>query len=140
MTTSLRLRIFIKLRATLLDVSSAFGTIDHYILFERLSAWFGITSAALSWIKSYLLNRSFCVNIENTKSSLFQLLYGAPQGSVLRPFLFILYTTRLSAVITNPSANHHLYANDTRLILSFPSADFACNISLLELTISNVYN
>ena len=125
---------------TLLDLSAAFDTIDHSILLERLFSWFGITSTALSWIKSYLLNRSFYVNIENTKSSLFQLLYGVPQGSVLGPLLFILYTTPLSTVISNSSANHHLYADDTQLFLSFSAADFAYNISHLEHTISNVYN
>jgi len=65
---------------TLLDFSAAFVTIDHSILLERLSSWFGISSTALSWIKSYILNRSFYVNIENSKSSIiFQLLYGVPK-------------------------------------------------------------
>jgi len=63
----------------------------------------------LSWIKCYLLNRSFYVNIETSKSSVFQLLYGVPQGSVLGPILIILYTTFLSTVISNSGANHHLY-------------------------------
>jgi len=48
-------------------LSVAFDTIDHSILLERLSFWFGISSTALSWIKSYLLNRSFYVNIQNSK-------------------------------------------------------------------------
>jgi len=95
---------------TLLDLSATFDTIDPSILLERLSSWVGISSTALSWIKSYLLNRSFYVNIENSKSSAFQLLYGVPQGFVLGPLLFILYTTPLST-------NHQLYADDTQLLL-----------------------
>jgi len=84
---------------TLLDLPAAFDTIDHSILLERLSFWFGISSTALYWIKSYLLKRSLYVNIQNSKSSFFQLLYGVPQGSVLCPLLFILYTTSLSTEV-----------------------------------------
>jgi len=102
---------------TLLDLAAAFDTIDLSILFERLSSCFGISSTALSWIKSYFLNHSFYVNIDNSKSSVFQLLYGVPQGSVLGPLLFILYTTLLSTVISNSTANHQLYADDTQLLL-----------------------
>jgi hypothetical protein len=57
--------------------------------------------------------------------------------------LFSLSYTPLLSVYTvtsNCSANHRLYADDTQLFLSFSAADFAYNISLLELTISNVYD
>ena len=76
----------------LLDLSAAFDTIDHSILIHRLTSWFGINGSVLSWLKSYVLsNRSFYVNLTGTKSSIFQLLYGVPQGTVLGPLLFILY-------------------------------------------------
>ena len=104
---------------TLVDLSAAFDTIDHTILFERFSAWFAITSFALSWVKSYVLNRSFYVSIEDSVSSVYQILYGIPQGSVLCRRLFILYTIPLSTVLSNSSANHYLYADDTQLYLSF---------------------
>jgi len=52
---------------TLLDLSAALDAIDDSILLERLSTWLDISTSAFSWIKSYSLNRSFYVNIENSK-------------------------------------------------------------------------
>ena len=54
---------------TLLDLSAAFDATDHTILFDHLSFWFGITSTALFWVESYLLNRSFYVTIDSSVSS-----------------------------------------------------------------------
>src|SRR5664279_3817804 len=87
----------------LLDFSAAFDTIDHYILLERLSSWFGLNGTVLTWIKSYLTSRSFKVCLNGVDSSLFQLIYGVPQGSVLGPLLFTLYTTPLSSIISQIS-------------------------------------
>jgi hypothetical protein len=75
-------------------------------------------------------NRSFYVDVENTMSSLFQLLYGFPHGSVPGPHLFILYTTPLSTVISNSSANHHLYAyfSDHFLLLTLHTISLILNM------------
>jgi hypothetical protein len=84
---------------TLLDLSAAFDTIDHRLLLDRLRKWFGIRDVALEWVASYLSNRCQLISIQNKLSIPMSLLYGVPQGSVLGPLLFILYTAPLSQVI-----------------------------------------
>ena len=72
----------------LLDLSSAFDTIEHTILINRLQSKYGITATVLDWIKSYLNFRTHSTVINDTTSDTKNLVYGVPQGSVLRPLLF----------------------------------------------------
>ena len=83
----------------LLDQSAAFDTIDHSTLLICLPSWFGVGSTVLRWFKSYLSDPFQCIEIGLALSELQKLLYGVPQGSVLGPLLFSLYTTPLSKVI-----------------------------------------
>jgi hypothetical protein len=99
----------------LLDLSAAFDTIDHSILLERLTSWFGITGTAYSWFESYLSSRSFSVLCNGHLSATTPLSCGVPQGSVLGPLLFIMYTMPLSSILSATSVDHHLYADDTQL-------------------------
>ena len=108
----------------LLDLSAAFDSIDHSILLHRLSSWFGIADSALTWFETYLTSRSFCV-----LASGFALSCGVPQGSVLGPILFNMYITPLSTLISSPSLNHHLYADDTQLFISFAPKTFTIAIT-----------
>ena len=69
----------------LLDLSTAFDTIDHGILIDRLETRFGINGAALQWFKTYLKYRSTRVMINNVMSHQHILNYSVPQGSMMGP-------------------------------------------------------
>ena len=77
---------------TFLDLSAAFDTIDYATLTDRLSDRYGISGQAPIWFSSYLENRHQSVKNKDTLSDKITLSYGVPQGSVLGPVLFILYT------------------------------------------------
>ena len=79
----------------LLDLSAAFDTVDHTNLLNRLSSDFGISGLALGWFRSYLAEREQYVSVSDAKSDGIRLQFGVPQGSVLGPVLFTIYTSPL---------------------------------------------
>uniref|UniRef100_A0A4W6F8H6 Reverse transcriptase domain-containing protein n=1 Tax=Lates calcarifer TaxID=8187 RepID=A0A4W6F8H6_LATCA len=121
----------------LLDLSAAFDTVDHRILMDRLENRFGISGVALSWLKSYLSDRTQCVSCNNTVSSFSDVKYGVPQGSVLGPLLFSLYISPLGQIIRSHGINFHCYADDTQLYVPI-KADNASQIRELEICLSSV--
>ena len=123
---------------TLLDLSAAFNTIDHTILLRRLGNWFGVSGKALDWFKSYLTGRSQRIKLGNCLSSRSDLSFGVPQGSVLGPLLFTLYTTPLSSPVSGHAIPHHLYADDSQLYVSFSSGDSAAALNGLQSCLASV--
>ena len=83
---------------TALVLSAAFDTIDHDTCLFCLLATFGFAGFALKWFRSYLQDHFQSVKIGSSLSNLLKLKFGLPQGSVLGPLWFFLYTTPLGQV------------------------------------------
>ena len=103
---------------TLLDLSAAFDTIDHEILLQRLNITFGLSGNVLKWFRSYLTGRFQTVGIGRTFSKQQSVEYGVPQGSVLGPILFTIYTQPLAKIFKQFQMMYHLYADDTQIYIS----------------------
>ena len=117
----------------LLDLSAAFDTVDHNILISRLRKQFGISDKVLHWLKSYLTNRTYGVTIGKQSGKKQFLYFGVPQGSLLGPLLFILYTNELSDIAEKYGLLIQIYADDTQLYIGFkPLSDYADVMKRIE--------
>ena len=103
------------------DLSAAFDTIDHSLLLQRLCVDVGLDDKVLAWFSSYLSGRIQQVLVGRAFSPESPLLYGVPQGSVLGPLLFSLYTSQLAALIQNFNIGYHFFADDSELYSRIPT-------------------
>ena len=115
----------------LLDLSAAFDTVDHGILLSRLSNRFGITGTVLEWFRSYLSDRTQFVQVNGACSASHVLEFGVPQGSVLGPLLYSMYTSPLGEIARRHQMFYHFYADDTQLYITFRTS------SLSDMNVSN---
>ena len=103
----------------LLDLSTAFDTIDHQVLLDRMENMVGVKGTPLQWFSSYLSGRTQSVTIDHVLSLVaVLLLFGVPQGSVLGPLLYLIYTLPLGAIIRNYGFLLHIFADDTKIYQS----------------------
>ena len=119
-TSDIRSAMSIKKTTCLLslDISAAFDALEHPILLARAETLFGISGHAKKWLASYLQGRTACTKIGDQRSSRLPCNCGVPQGSILGPLLFALYTAPLGELITGMGVSYHQYADDTQLYLS----------------------
>jgi hypothetical protein len=122
----------------LLDMSTAFDTVDHSVLLKRLSDRYGIRGHALAWVESYLSSRKQFVTIDGTRSSEQELDCNVPQGSVLGPGFFSDYNAPVGDIFRKHGVGYHLYADDTQVYLAFPPCSESDALKKLELCLEEV--
>ena len=131
---------------TALDMSAAFDTLDHTTLLHRLQYTFGLSGFVITWIRSYLTNRSSFVKIDSSSSPCTTIDTGVPQGSVLGPLLFVLFISPIANVINsdqpngNNSISFHQYADDTQLYIGTNSSTLAHQVALIESCTQRVHD
>lgn len=101
--------------AVFIDLTRAFDTIYHNILFLKLES-LGICGPALLLIQNYLSNRSQFVKFGHAMSNPTVANQGVPQGSILGPLLFLMYINDLPTTLNNSKCI--LYADDTTIFAS----------------------
>ena len=84
--------------ALLTDLSKAFDCLDHELLIAKLNAY-GFSLTALKLVHNYLSNRKQRTKINSTYSSLLEIIFGVPQGSILGPLLFNIFLIDLFFII-----------------------------------------
>ena len=99
--------------AVLVDFSKAFDTICHNLMIKKLHQ-LGFSKNFLWWTFSYLENRKQYVQIDNKSSSIEEVKFGVPQGTILGPILFNLYANDLQNDINMKTIQ---YADDTTLYI-----------------------
>ena len=109
----------------LLDLSTAFDTIDHSVLLRRLQTSFGISGAPLDCFKLHLSARSQRVSIPGALTDSLPLNWGVPQGSCLGPLLYIIYSSKTFNIIERHLQNSYCYADDSQIYFSFKLDDLS---------------
>ena len=116
-----------------IDFKKAFDCVDHSILLNKLRYQFEIRGSLLNWLTSYLTSRSQYTVLNGQRSNLCSVSSGVPQGSVIGPTLYNLYTSDLVASIQ--SGTVYMYADDTTIYCIGKTIDevsVALNQSLKE--------
>lgn len=104
-----------------LDFSKAFDKVSHSKLIAKLSV-VGIHPRLISWIREFLSGRAFRVRVKHSFSTPKVATSGVPQGGVLSPVLFNIYTFELPCLISSMDVNCCAFADDLKMYKTVSSA------------------
>ncbi len=119
-----------------IDLSKAFDSVQHETLLQKIRD-LGASPAVYTWFKSYLSDRLQYVRIGTISSEVASLKYGIPQGSVLSPFLFNIYTNSLPS--TPKSCRLESYVDDSKSFLSFSVSTMDRSLTAIEEDLEGVF-
>ena len=122
----------------MLNLSAAFDTIDHVILFAILKKYIGFDGNALKLIMSYFSDLTQRVQIEGVLLEFASIVGVVPQGSVLGPLKFCLYMLPLSAILRFHKIGYHVYGDDTQIYISFKCDDPSHALCKINACISEI--
>ena len=131
-------------RGIFCERTKAFDCVDHEICISKIEK-FGIIGKGKELFQSYIKDRYQRVLIDNktnhnsVASNWAMIKHGVPQGSVLGPALFLLYTNDLPAVI-NKKALPVLFADDTSILFTHSNfMEFHMNIETVLRNVSTCF-
>lgn len=124
----------------LLDFSRAFDAINTTLLLSKM-AYYGFAAETIKWFASYLENRSQYVEIQKVdgtvlSSSPLPVSRGVPQGSILGPLLYILYSADI--VESFKHCKYHMYADDLQIYISCRPPDVLIAVQKINQDLQNV--
>jgi len=120
-------------------MSAAFDCVDHNILLRRLQLRFGMAGDVINWFSSFLTGRTQQVVYNGTMSAIQPVLFGVPQGSVLGPNLYVLYTSELESIVGLHGMKLHQYADDCQIYTSVSVADSSAAVSKLSACVAHLH-